>query len=210
MGIPPGGWLCEDWAERPWCHLPTSLRIITALRAIVNDEYRELVRGLESAAWLLREGGRCAVITRYPWERRALREFLVRSPVSMLLSTETIQHDVAHEFCQPQQTMLAVFERASYEDVTALKNLSITPEEVEMSQQRYIMGLDEVQAQQFGYPHRSFTQDMRVSDDEAAEADRRLNRTLSTDRSVMESMREKTRKRGWKLSPGNWKGEGNV
>ena len=197
--IPSGGWLSDSWSEVAWSRLPPALRIFAGLRAIVNDEVAELEKMLDAARWLLRDGGRCAVVARFPWERRLVKQHVAESATAVLLSETKILPSDALEYSQPLGTSLFVFERCSPEKLAAIRAATVTEEMLQRDAQRYVMGLDAAQeAAGYGFPAPAFTKEDTLSDREVA-AVREGLAPVSADRAAPISLRER---RNFKRRPG--------
>jgi 16S rRNA C1402 N4-methylase RsmH len=172
--VPDDVWFATT--EKRFVKASPSARLLIAIRAMVNDEYGELTKGLGGAFELLHAKGRCVVFTRAPWEHAAVAKFAEDHPFALVSHTEQIGREDAADFSQPLDTTMWVINKTPRSSFP-VKNMALTDREVAVSAQRRLFGLDD-RGPSKGYPAERFAFSTVRSAKEHRDAARNANPPL--------------------------------
>ncbi|ESL11319.1 S-adenosyl-methyltransferase mraW-like protein [Trypanosoma rangeli SC58] len=149
--LPEEGWRTQSSRRKT----PMSLKFLTSLRCIVNNEMYELREAVENALLLLRDDGRLVVFSRLGWEEQLIRNTVEGHPYALLSYTEDVPAEEVGDYGFTRHTKMWVVVRTA-KSSCALKNAaSLTEERVRESSLRWLSGM--YAGQTYGFPANNFT-----------------------------------------------------
>lgn len=117
-------------------------RAMIGLRALVNNERRELLESLRQGLEVVRPEGKICVVTREPWERELVSWFAAEHPRAVLAGSEQIGVAEALSLRTPPETTVWTIQRIARGSAFRVKNAISppSPQELERSYLHWLSG----------------------------------------------------------------------